>query len=204
MAPGVEHGRPGGEIGGPDGAAAPFAATQLLSRSQGHDRIDDPYAGWRALRQQAPVHELDLMAAAGPGHRRIRALLQGGVLPPGRCSGGWPTSCSPSSTDGSTRSPVAAGRQRRRRPAERRRRAGLPGRRGGGDAAGSALGASGLAQDGGELVGDGGELGHDEVAAQPVGAVDDERVAGDEGGVGRAEPRDGPAELVQLAEAAGG
>ena len=67
MAPGVEHDRSGGEIGGPNGAAAPFAATQLLSRSQGHDRIDDPYTGWRALRQQAPVQKLDLMAAAGLG-----------------------------------------------------------------------------------------------------------------------------------------
>ena len=61
----------------------------------------------------------------------------------------------------------------------------------------------GRAQHLGQLVRDGRELGHHEVTAQPVGAVDDQGVARHEGGVGRAEPGHGPAQLVQAAEATG-
>src|SRR5579862_6523613 len=54
-----------------------------------------------------------------------------------------------------------------------------------------------IGEHGGDLVAHGNELGHHEVASQPVGAVDHERVARDERGVGRAQPRRGPAQLVQ-------
>src|SRR5262245_50843771 len=61
--------------------------------------------------------------------------------------------------------------------------------------------ASGLEGSLAHLLADRDELGLEHGAALPVGAVDDERVAGDVGGEGRGEEGGGPAELARVADA---